>query len=563
MCRITVVYLDTVKMFKALHPFTSADRGTLTAVKGELFCGMCRDQSGLWMQAVNSKGIIGYLPANYLELYSDSDRQSCVLFLKKGIANLEKQNMSPLDNHIRTILHHQSMLMNNYEEVVHSLTADVKEEKAKQEVACPEAAAELLQPASGSTEVDKDAESTGGYHDDFANSMATMLTELLRLETDLSYEKCKAGVAVIVQCLHTKSVSLEQLPHIYKALNQEKLPGGAESQNPDVVEMQTLFSNVLRYKNDFQQRGWYLHDDEEEIQENLKRLLSILTMGNQEALEVSIKTDLDCVQNLVQFFQMETRSALRSTMSQIFGALCTMSPVFITNLFYSTLTLELVKDIMSVEDEQRCIHSVILLSMVLSTREPIPAHYQGMLNDEFVNFLLDKIEHCENLRLSDVCVELLLAFNLHFEEPDSNVILAELAKCSEATVLTQNFLKLFNKGEDPIQIFPDDAKMNCVLKFASDLYSLKSTATLLYTNDMKVLIDIIIREITDRSENDAARTEYLSLMHLIMQNSDYKEHQHRKGDLVSALNQIEFAEESTSSDAQMTAVLVYEIRKLL
>jgi len=52
-------------------------------------------------------------------------------------------------------------------------------------------------------------------------------------------------------------------------------------------------------------------------------------------------------------------------------------------------------------------------------------------------------------------------------------------------------------------------------------------------------------------------------MHLIMQNSDYKEHQHRKGDLVSALNQIEFAEESTSSDAQMTAVLVYEIRKLL
>jgi len=61
----------------------------------------------------------------------------------------------------RTILHHQSTLMNNYEEVVHSLIADVKKDKAKQKVACPEAAAELLQPASGSTEVDKDAESTG------------------------------------------------------------------------------------------------------------------------------------------------------------------------------------------------------------------------------------------------------------------------------------------------------------------------------------------------------------------------------------------------------------------
>jgi len=43
---------------------------------------------------------------------------------------------------------------------------------------------------------------------------------------------------------------------------------------------------------------------------------------------------------------------------------------------------------------------------------------------------------------------------------------------------------------------------NSVLRFLADLYSSKSTANLLYSNDAKVLIDINVRQLTDLSAGD-------------------------------------------------------------
>lgn len=59
------------------------------------------------------------------------------------------------------------------------------------------------------------------------------------------------------------------------------------------------------------------------------------------------------------------------------------------------------------------------------------------------------------------------------------------------------------------------------------------------------------------------RTDYLSLMQLIIANSNYIEHSHRKDDLVIALNQIEFSEEATTNQSEMDVRIVQEIRKLL
>lgn len=73
------------------------------------------------------------------------------------------------------------------------------------------------------------------------------------------------------------------------------------------------------------------------------------TSGNQDDLVSAIRQDLDCVHNLVLYYQMETRSVLRAVMLQIFAALCTMSAVFVTTLLCSILTVELVTDFMSTE----------------------------------------------------------------------------------------------------------------------------------------------------------------------------------------------------------------------
>lgn len=77
--------------------------------------------------------------------------------------------------------------------------------------------------------------------------------------------------------------------------------------------------------------------------------LLLQTSGNRDVLVAHIRKDVDCIHNLVLYYQMETRSSLRAVMLQIFAALCTMSAAFITTLLYSVLTLELVRDLMSTD----------------------------------------------------------------------------------------------------------------------------------------------------------------------------------------------------------------------
>jgi hypothetical protein len=57
--------------------------------------------------------------------------------------------------------------------------------------------------------------------------------------------------------------------------------------------------------------------------------------------------------------------------------------------------------------------------------------------------------------------------------------------------------------EDPVQIFEHQpAPPHSVLKLFVDLFSTSQTATLFYTNDTKVLIDIIVRQLADLSPGD-------------------------------------------------------------
>ena len=58
-------------------------------------------------------------------------------------------------------------------------------------------------------------------------------------------------------------------------------------------------------------------------------------------------------------------------------------------------------------------------------------------------------------------------------------------------------------ADDPVHMFPYQTQSpNSVIKFLSDLYSCQRTANLLYTNDAKVLIDIIVRQLNDLSPGD-------------------------------------------------------------
>jgi DNA-directed RNA polymerase subunit H (RpoH/RPB5) len=62
----------------------------------------------------------------------------------------------------------------------------------------------------------------------------------------------------------------------------------------------------------------------------------------------------------------------------------------------------------------------------------------------------------------------------------------------------------YSAVEDPVRIFEHQpVPPHSVLKLFVDLFSNAKTAALFYTNDTKVLIDIIVRQLADLSPGDS------------------------------------------------------------
>lgn len=74
-----------------------------------------------------------------------------------------------------------------------------------------------------------------------------------------------------------------------------------------------------------------------------------------------------------------------------------------------------------------------------------------------------------------------------------------------------NLHLFFVNLEDPLNFFEDTPKAvpNAVLKLFIDLFSTAETAALFYSNDNKVLIDILVRQLSDLSAGDAVRADFV------------------------------------------------------
>nr|BAG57476.1 unnamed protein product [Homo sapiens] len=115
---------------------------------------------------------------------------------------------------------------------------------------------------------------------------------------------------------------------------------------------------------------------------------------------------------------MEHRASLRLLLLKCFGAMCSLDAAIISTLVSSVLPVELARDMQTdTQDHQKLCYSALILAMVFSMGEAVPyAHYEH-LGTPFAQFLLNIVEDGLPLdtteQLPDLCVNLLLALNLH------------------------------------------------------------------------------------------------------------------------------------------------------
>nr|CAD7580195.1 unnamed protein product [Timema californicum] len=196
-------------------------------------------------------------------------------------------------------------------------------------------------------------------------------------------------------------------------------------------------------------------------------------------------------------------------------------------------------------------YTALLLTMIFSMGEPMPITHSDHLGVDFVTFLLELVENPPDTdveeQISDLVLNLVISYNLQFTNTAENTVVKALARISVAKTFTEKILLLLNREEDPVRIFDHQpAPPHSVLKLFVDIFTNERTSTLFYTNDTKVLIDIIVRQLTDLSPGDTRRQQYLELCRVVMRNSSYGDHQHRRDDICKCFTLI-FCEESEKS----------------
>nr|KAG5691816.1 hypothetical protein BaRGS_016628 [Batillaria attramentaria] len=361
------------------------------------------------------------------------------------------------------------------------------------------------------------------------------LLEEVRKSTGLSFEKSKIAV-------ETRDISDEDVT------------------SHDAQRLTVIFTELTACKDDSQQRSWALYEDEAVIHEYLEELLSILENAKPAICrKVVARDNYEILHSLVQYYQMETRAVLCRLLLKVFGALCSLQKEVVCQLLYSVLPLELAQELRAhTEDVQRMCYVALVMTMIFSTGDPVSTAVTDQLNQEFFLHILNLIENPPSAQFEDDAVNLLVAFvlsfNLHLStvETSSNPVLRALATYGAPKVFTENIMVLINRGDDPAKMFDYKPEPpNSVLKLFHDLYSDPATSDLLYTNDAKVLMDVIIGRLTNLSPGDKIRSSFLVLCQLVVRNSSYAEHAHRSHELRQALEMICNEEAHTPDDKRV------------
>ncbi|XP_011150551.1 NCK-interacting protein with SH3 domain isoform X1 [Harpegnathos saltator] len=390
---------------------------------------------------------------------------------------------------------------------------------------------------------------------------AYQLLDQVRKNTQLSYEMSKVAVTVVVSGL--RQLLPETVSHYFDALlHQLQTPLTVSKmsieETYDANRLKIIFTELTSCKEDSQQRSWMLYEDESIIVEYIKELTEILTNADANVSRYVLRQDrYNGVTILIQYYQMETRWTIRQLLLQSFGVMCSLDPVVLTIMLNSILPMELARDMKSnPRNVLRLNYSSLLLTMIFSMGEPMPVTHLEQLGPDFISFLLDLIETPPDTDLEDqipdLFVNLILSYNLQFTTSE-NIVLNALRERTVAKTFTEKILFLFNREEDPVRIFDHEPQPpHSVLKLFIDLFSNDVIASLFYTNDVKVLIDIILRQLFDMFPGDKRR-QYLELCRRVLRTSSYNEHRHRSEDLLKCFTRI-FCEETTESQEDQQVV---------
>ncbi|KAG1677665.1 NCK-interacting protein with SH3 domain [Nymphon striatum] len=384
-------------------------------------------------------------------------------------------------------------------------------------------------------------------------NLGLKLVELIRTETNANHHLC---VSTVVKMMSMLSSSLPSLSDVFlkiynSASNSKTYSQKLESE--DGQKMLSLLNKLEGLKNEGHELNWNIKNEEGINIQHINDLIDLMMVADPEVCRQVLEyNDFNILSCLVTYYRMK-----------LFKCFCFIESKSIGILVTSVLPLELSREISaSVDDKDKLTQLGYLFMILFSTGDCIPVHHYEYIDVNFINLLFDLIDKYDDseCHTADILVSVVLAFNLHFKEDDRNIVMEALVDRLAAKSFTEKIMLLINREDDPVKL-SDDAQpeTNSVVKLVLDMCSSAISCQLFYTNDIKVLIDIVLRQISDLSSCDVVRNIYLNLLQKIITNAEYIDHLHRLNNIKTVLDQIDKEEDFCESDQQ----LCRQIKKLL
>lgn len=279
------------------------------------------------------------------------------------------------------------------------------------------------------------------------------IVESIRKNTNLSHELSQLALRVVLSeieaLLPDCGKFLEPIAiHLTSPLT---VPDNLLGETHDAQRLRNLFAELSDAKNDSQQRTWMLYEDEVDITNYLTELIRILVDADPKICRYEMSCDhYNAVSNLVLYYQMEHRWNIRKLLLRAFKAMCLLDVMCVDLLISSVLPLELVQDMLAnPENLDKLSELSVMLIMIFSAGHKMPTANFELMKADFVLFMLNLIENPleddQTEFLSDVMINLLLAFNLQFDKFSENTILEAMQQIKTSKSFTEKILLLINR----------------------------------------------------------------------------------------------------------------------
>ncbi|KAI6648683.1 NCK-interacting protein with SH3 domain isoform X2 [Oopsacas minuta] len=367
---------------------------------------------------------------------------------------------------------------------------------------------------------------------------ATQLVEFVREQAKISFSSACLSVSAVIRFLcenesfnplSTKLTTLQT--ELDSSLQMEDTPIETEDERILNSLSEVFQERVL----DYQERSWEVLSDQHIISEQIDTFIKIFQDGDPRAVRRAVSSE-DCqlLSIISAFYCGEKRPVIRLKLITALKILSALDVQFCSRLLVTTLASFITNELLNIHTNFRLGLEAARLGVYLfSTGEQIPIDLYDSWNSNLFSFVFslmdDRLVLDVDECLSETLMSLVLSFNLHvsvnaFPFWNSSDV------CDSRSFIDMLMLYL-NRDIDPV-ITLLKSRAHSVLKMTDNLVSHHITRDLFDGSDIRMLVDIGIRNLLDLSHTHCLVPIYLKLLLILYKDISYV-HDYRIQELVS------------------------------